>query len=486
MLKQLLLGGLLAASAAAVNTVEVKGQDFIDTSTNKRMYIIGVDYQPGGSSGYDESSGLDPLTNGTACLRDAAIMQQLGINTIRVYNLDPEGNHDECASIFNEVGIYMMLDVNSPLSGGSIDRSNPGGSYTTTYLTRIFKMVEAFKDYPNLLGFFAANEIINDVPSSSDNPPYIRAVQRDLKNYIKNHASRTIPVGYSAAQVQSVLQDTWEYLQCAIDGDDNDMSRSDFFGLNSYSWCGGDATYTSSGYDQLVAMFSNSSIPIFFSEYGCNAVTPRVFDEVQALYGINMTSLSGGLVYEWSQETSNYGLVNINDNGTVSLRTDFDNLQTQFNKLNITLIESANGTATSFTPPSCSAGLITSSSFSTNFTLPDPPAGAQDLIDNGVSNAATGSIVKVSATAVPVAIYASNGDEITGLKITPVADGESNTPGGGNLSGNSTTTPTASGTATGTSSSGTATSTKKGAAGRLGVESTGALVAAAILLMLLC
>lgn len=36
-------------------------------------------YQPGGSSGFDGKS--DPLSNGTSCLRDAAIMQHLGVSS---------------------------------------------------------------------------------------------------------------------------------------------------------------------------------------------------------------------------------------------------------------------------------------------------------------------------------------------------------------------------------------------------------------------
>jgi hypothetical protein len=32
-------------------------------------------------------------------------------------------NHDECASIFNAAGIYMILDVSNPLAGGYLDRS---------------------------------------------------------------------------------------------------------------------------------------------------------------------------------------------------------------------------------------------------------------------------------------------------------------------------------------------------------------------------
>lgn len=52
-------------------------------------------YQPGGSAGFIAGSGVDPLSNGTLCLRDAALMQRLGINTIRVYNLDPSLNHGQ-------------------------------------------------------------------------------------------------------------------------------------------------------------------------------------------------------------------------------------------------------------------------------------------------------------------------------------------------------------------------------------------------------
>src|SRR5215471_21294556 len=146
----------------------------------------------------------------------------------------------------------------------------------------------------------------------------MQAINRDMKDYIAQHAPRTIPVGYSAADVREILSDTWAYLSCEVSG--SPTSRAEFFGLNSYSWCG-DSSYTTSGYDQLVAQFSSTTLPVFFSEYGCNKVVPRIFTEVQALYGPNMTNvMCGGLVYEYSQEVNNYGLVILNDNNTVSLR----------------------------------------------------------------------------------------------------------------------------------------------------------------------
>ena len=95
-------------------------------------------------------------------------------------------------------------------------------------------------------------------------------------------------------------------------------------------WCG-DATFHSSGYDGLTSNFSSTNVPVFFSEYGCNTPAPRIFTEVGALYGTNMTPvLSGGIVYEYAQAENDFGLVNIYDNGTVQLLGDFETLQQQY------------------------------------------------------------------------------------------------------------------------------------------------------------
>jgi len=469
---------VFAATALAANPIVVQEQEFIDSRTNQRFVILGIDYQPGGQGAYGPTNSQDPLSNGTACLRDAALMQSLGVNTIRSYNVDPALNHDECASIFNSVGIYLLIDVNSPLAGQSIDRSNPSGSYNIGYLQHIFSVVEAFKSYPNTLGFFAGNEIINDVNTGRANPPYIRAVQRDLKNYIAAHSDRSIPVGYSAADVAEVLSDTWAYLQCNnSNGNGVDMSRSDFFGLNDYSWCGSQSSYTISGYDTLVQTFGNTTIPVFFSEYGCNDPSPRVFDEVPALYGPQMTTLSGGLVYEWTQETSNYGLVQVYSNGTLQLLNDYSTLESQYSKVNTSLIESSNSSATSLQPPRCNANLISTDGFSHDFNIPQPPSGAAQLISAGVSNAPTGSIVSVTQTSVQVAVYATNGGQISGLKITP--EQGQNHPGaasglstGAAPSGTSSSSAASSGSSASGSRSGSISSTATATASATGASAS--------------
>lgn len=108
-------------------------------------------------------------------------MQGAGFNTIRVYNVNPDLNHDECVSIFNAVGIYMLIDVNSPLDGESINRDAPASSYTLSYLRRVFRVIDAFRGYPNLVGFFSANEIINDWSQAGNGPPYMRVSTNALQ-----------------------------------------------------------------------------------------------------------------------------------------------------------------------------------------------------------------------------------------------------------------------------------------------------------------
>lgn len=352
-------------------------------------------------------------------------MQHLGINTIRVYNVDGNLDHDECASIFNAAGIYMILDVNSGLSGEYIDRSDPSSTYTLEYLKHVFGVVEAFAYYPNTLGFFAANEILNQ-NSSYDAPLYIRAVVRDLKDYIAANAPRDIAVGYSAADVDTMLTDTWNYLGCELKN--STTSKIDFFGLNDYEWCGA-SSFTESGYNKLVAMFADTAIPVFFSEYGCNNVEPRTFSEVPVLYSDRMKVMSGGLVYEFTQEPDDYGLVVINSSTEVTLLEDFEFLKEQFGTLNIPDLTALNNTAEALTATSCAASLISETSFYNAWGLPSRPSGADALVSSGLDKPNTGSTVSVTATAMPATVYNYTGAKITGLSLVQLGCKDSNQPG---------------------------------------------------------
>ncbi|KAL2886949.1 1 3-beta-glucanosyltransferase gel2 [Ceratocystis lukuohia] len=446
------LAALGASLVAAVPTLEVQGNSFVNPKTGNRFQLLGVDYQPGGSAGYKPKDGEDPLTDADRCLRDASLMQLLGVNTIRVYNLSPNLNHDECASIFNAAGIYMAIDVNSPLVGESLTSWQPWESYYAAYLNRTFAVVEAFKSYPNTLLFFSGNEIMNDNSTVDTSPAYIRAVTRDLKNYIKLHSDRYIPVGYSAADVRGILFDTWNYLTCTIEGEKDNESRADLFALNSYSWCG-NSTFEKSGFNKLVDGFKGSASPIFFSEFGCNEVQ-REFTEVQAIYGPQMDSVfSGGLVYEWTQEDNNYGLVKVNSNGSVSLLGDFNRLYEQYRLLNIDALQAKPAESTN-EAPKCDSSMMTVKGFDTKWDIPSIPSsdGSDKLLQDGVSPAPVGKIVKISDFTVKHQFYDVNGKEITGIKIKTVADDSFNYPGYSVLNFDSSASKSTSGSASSTGS----------------------------------
>jgi len=222
--------------------------------------------------------------------------------------------------MLSDAGIYLALDVNSPKY--SINRADPHPSYNDVYLQSVFAVIDAFAKYDNTLLFFSANEVINDNATTSA-APYVKAVTRDMKQYIKARGYRPIPVGYSAADVDSNRYEMATYMNCGSDDE-----RSDFFGFNDYSWCN-PSSYEQSGWNIKVQTYNNYSIPLFLSEYGCNTgAGPRTFDEVAALYGSQMTPVySGGLVYEYSQEEANFGLVEISSSG-VEERDDFHALKT--------------------------------------------------------------------------------------------------------------------------------------------------------------
>lgn len=181
--------------------------------------------------------------------------------------------------------------------------------------------MDNFQQYDNTAGFFVGNEVLNVGMFSISSPesgadcwpaadagfaPYVLAAATDLKAYRDAKGYRSIPVGYSAtdtAVLRPMLQD---YLVC----NSNASQRIDFYSLNSYEWCGSTPTFQTSGYTMLQQYAQGYPVPIFFSEDGCNTVPPRTFDDQATIFGPDMVNTwSGAIIYEWIQESNDYGLV---------------------------------------------------------------------------------------------------------------------------------------------------------------------------------
>jgi len=318
-IKSAALATLAASLVSAIDIIGIKDRHFVNEKTGEKFFMKGVDYQPGGSAAF--KSGSDPLSDPEICARDIFLFQQLGINTIRVYSVDPYLNHDECMTMLAAAGIYLVLDVNSPLEHQHLYDMEPWTTYTPMYLKHIFEVVEVFSGYDNVLAFLSGNEVVHTKGSEKRSPGYIKAVTRDLKNYIKKNIHRKIPVGYSNADHLEFRVSLAEFLACGKEG------SIDFFAINSYQWCG-ENTFEGSGYDQLVEHYGNYTLPVFFSEYGCNEVRPRIFQETAALYSDKMTGVfSGGLIYEFTQEKNDYGIVQVASNKKdIQIMKEFDTL----------------------------------------------------------------------------------------------------------------------------------------------------------------
>jgi hypothetical protein len=353
------------ASGSSITPVTVKGNAFF--AGDKRFYMRGVDYQPGGSS-----KAKDPIADVETCKRDVAKFKDLGLNTIRVYTVDNTADHDECMGMLADAGIYLALDVNTPLY--SINRAEPEVSYNKVYLQSIFATIDKFQKYDNTLLFFSGNEVINDDDTTSC-APYVKAVTRDIKSYINARGYRSIPVGYSAADVESNRFEMAEYMNCGVDA-----VRSDFYAFNDYSWCDGASSFTVSGWDKKVEKFSNYSIPLFLSEYGC-ITNERTFDAVKSIYDDDMTAVySGGLVYEYSEEGSGYGLVKISGNG-VSELDDYTSLKKAFK--NSAIPTTDGGYKKSGGASECPTKSKTWNVDMADDKLPAFPEGAADFMQNG-------------------------------------------------------------------------------------------------------
>ena len=260
-------------------------------------------------------------------------------------------------TLLASAGIFLLLDLNSPLWNEHLNRHDPETSYNAFYLDHILRVVDQFSGYNNTLGFFAGNEVVNDKVSASRASKYVKRIVTDVKLYmaLNEKTMRTVPVGYSAADDLQFRVPLSKYLECSDEGD-NSTSSIDFYGVNSYQWCGSQTMQTS-GYDKLVEAYRDFSKPVFLSEFGCNKVLPREFSEISALYtGEMLEVFSGGLVYEFSQEPNNYGLVKLSSaDGSARILRDYEQLRKKYAELNQEEVHTMSGQKEQEQPqPHCS------------------------------------------------------------------------------------------------------------------------------------
>lgn len=289
---------------------------------------------------------MDPLADTAACSRDIPLLEKLGVNAIRTYAINPKADHTHCMSMLEDAGIYVISDLGEP--SVSIDRSDP--QWTTTLLDRYTAVVDTLAPYSNVIGFFAGNEVPNNLTYTGSSA-MVKAAVRDTKAYIKSKNYRPMGVGYAADDDQTVRANVASYFVCG-----EAESQIDFWGYNIYEWCG-DSDFETSGYADRVKEFADYHVPSFFAEYGCNTnggAAKRKFTEVAALYGEKMTPVfSGGIVYEWFQEKNDYGLASVVNPSKVSTLADYAAFSTQIGAVKPKATNAASYTPTNTANQAC-------------------------------------------------------------------------------------------------------------------------------------
>nr|P56092.1 RecName: Full=Protein EPD1; AltName: Full=Essential for pseudohyphal development 1; Flags: Precursor [Candida maltosa]BAA21103.1 EPD1 [Candida maltosa] len=329
-----------SAAAEDLPPIEIVGNKFFYSNNGSQFYIKGIAYQQNNLD--SNSTFVDPLADADNCKRDIPYLEQVDTNVIRVYALDVTQDHTECMQMLQDAGIYIIADLSQP--DESINRNDP--QWNLDLFERYTSVVDKFHNYTNVLGFFAGNEVTNNV-SNTDASAFVKAAIRDTKAYIKAKGYRTIPVGYSANDDSDIRVSLARYFAC---GDEDESA--DFFGMNMYEWCGS-SSFKASGYESATDDYKNLGIPIFFSEYGCNEVTPRKFQEVGTLFGSDMTDVwSGGIVYMYLQEENNYGLVSVSGS-SVSTLQDFNSYKSEILDISPSSVQASAESASGVSRTSC-------------------------------------------------------------------------------------------------------------------------------------
>jgi len=305
-----------AASFSA--PLEVQYYKFWDSSTGESVNIKGIDYYPRPNTGQYDINNVDFFNEDFRHVWEADIthLKSLGVNAIRLYAVDPGKNHTGFMCALAEAGIYAIVGLSASCSNCSVTPDTAPYCYPPALKLRGQLIIGAFSQYSNVLGFDAGNEV--DLTTNLQpwiNAPCQKKFLRDMRAYMAGCPVRQIPVGLSIADIQTVVQ--MNYYNCYTTVNQDPYELANWVGINAYQSCDASVTNLSDapGYQMMIQDYSNYSIPLLLTEYGClNPSFPTIdgFQAQRTFYasrwmfepGMHDT-LAGGFVFEYSVEVPN-------------------------------------------------------------------------------------------------------------------------------------------------------------------------------------
>ncbi|GLD99276.1 hypothetical protein PINS_up007994 [Pythium insidiosum] len=302
------------------NPLVIKGPRIFDSVTGQYFGVRGVDYYPRPNGGPLNVNNYDFFTAEFKHVwgRDVPQFSALNANTIRLYAVDPDGDHTEFMCALQAAGIYVVVDLASSCPGCEVTADAAPACYPASYKERGQKIISNFAKYDNVLGFSGGNGINHRTQGNPPkwNAPCQKKFIRDMRAYIKSCPEmRQIPVGL-------VIADTYRdwnamYYNCRTDPND-ELETAEWFGINVYVHCDDISDpKNAAGFNMLRDSFKsfNYSIPTLLTEFGCLSPAfptvdgyegQRTFHDAKWMNDREYSDVfNGGMVFEYSTELAN-------------------------------------------------------------------------------------------------------------------------------------------------------------------------------------
>uniref|UniRef100_A0A7S1Y2V1 Asl1-like glycosyl hydrolase catalytic domain-containing protein n=1 Tax=Grammatophora oceanica TaxID=210454 RepID=A0A7S1Y2V1_9STRA len=301
----------------------IKGNQIFNSETGEHLPIKGIAYRPRPNTKVLNAEGIDYFVDEFKHIwsRDIPKLQELGVNAVRLYNVNPNLNHDEFMCALDEAGIYALVGLGNECEGCEITDEDAPNCYPAALKARGQRVISEFSKYTNVLGFSAGNQAnLAAIGEPERNGVCQKKFIRDMRSYVQscgdndgNDGMRKIPIGVVSADVDRA--DNAEFYGCRSDPDD-EFENAEFYGINVYLHCNGGVTDTSDlgAYMNLKEGFDSYglNVPVMLTELGClhesfeevdGYEAQRNFLQLEALYSEEyVETFAGGFVFEYSTE----------------------------------------------------------------------------------------------------------------------------------------------------------------------------------------
>lgn len=367
----------------SVTPITVNGNMFF--SGADRWSPKGIDYQP--------QDGVDPISDNNLATIQALLsadhgFSALGINCIRVCQVDPDSSHDQVMQALSDAGIYVLVGAVNGETGIPRDAT----TVPPRTVARVKAVADAFARYDNVLGLNISNELLDGSGDNDTLISIVRQVKVELQEYMAGKEYRAIPIGCALRDVPQYTFPASKAYACG-----SASQRMDFIGYNTYRWVVDNGSPPSAGtvnaYYLLYHQFKGFPVPVMITETGAGCSGGRDWSQVAYIFGQTDVSptppgpapapmsdaISGMFAFRYYNGPDEHGLVKpLGSTQPTPMVTGefggFDDLRAAYNNVT-TFPGSPNGVSTTACSGSSSGGLAKDTTVTMTNSITNPVSG---------------------------------------------------------------------------------------------------------------